>query len=355
MRPWTAVASVAGTFVVAATMVTGPLTLGVSGPSFTIAGEPRFLLFVSYFDALRRVCAEAAGDCRGREGDIDSDLAWFKRHGIDGIRILPNWYHYASGDKANDDALFTARSAGAGPARIRPHKWRVLQYVLDRAAAQGLLVDLTFTSDTIAGLSPEDYRAQIGEVTQALAGRAPHVLFDINNEFPRWTTREEMQRILAGHIRPFDPARLVTASSDSGSVSAAKAGEDAAFIGAGDARFVAAYHDPRDREQWFQEGTVRRVVGDLRQAVGPGRPIYLQEPMPFSRFCDSCPGVFDATPGRARAAARAAEAAGAAAWTFHTRSSFDLATRRYLDIVASGSPERTALEALRATTAPESR
>lgn len=352
MTPFVSVQNVAAAAGIVMALVAGrpavtSLTLGVSGPSFTVAGEPRFLLFVSYFDAMRRVCADVTGDCHGREGDIDADLAYFKRHGIDGIRIFPNWYHYASGAKANDDALFTVRGDGPGPARIRPAKLRVLRHVLDRAAAHGLLVDLTFTSDTIAGLSFEDYGAQIGEVTAALAGQAPHVLFDMNNEFPRWTTRDEMKRILVGHIRPSDPDRIVTASSDSGSVSAAKAGESAAFIGEGDARFVAAYHDGRDRERWFQDGTVRQVVADLRGAVGPARPIYLQEPMPVSRFCDSCQGVFDATPGRARAAARAAEAAGAAAWTFHTRSTFDLAQRRYVDLIPESAPERKALESLR--------
>jgi hypothetical protein len=44
---------------------------------------------------------------------------------------------------------------------------------------------------------------------------------------------------------------------------------------------------------------------------------------------------------------RAARAAGAAAWTFHTRNAFDLAERRYVDIVPEGSPERAELEALR--------
>jgi hypothetical protein len=323
-----------------------PPALGVSGAQLTVNDEPRFLLFVSYFDALRRVCPETTGDCRGREGDIDTDLAYFKAHGIDGIRILPNWYHYASGAKANDDGLFTADGAESTTARMRRDKWNVLIHVLERAAANGLLVDLTFTSDTLEGLSPDDYLAQIGEVTQGLSGRHPHVLFDLNNEFPRWTTRDEMKRILS-HVRSLDMSRLVTASLDSGSVGSVKAGEDAVFIGGDDPRFIAAYHDGRDVNRWFEAAAVGGTVSDLRKAVGTARPIYLQEPMPFSRFCDSCPGVFDGTPGHARTAFLAARDAGAAAWTFHTRRTFDLAQRRYVDIVPAGSPERTELEALR--------
>jgi hypothetical protein len=323
-----------------------PPLLGVSGAQLTVNGQPRFLLFVSYFDALRRVCLETTGDCRGREGDIDTDLVYFKTHGIDGIRILPNWYHYASGAKANDDSLFTADGTDGATARIRRDKWNVLIRVLDRAAAHGLLVDLTFTSDTLEGLSPEDYRAQIGEVTQGLAGGHPHVLFDLNNEFPRWTTRDEMKSIFS-HVRGLDASRLVTASLDSGSVGSEKAGEDAAFIGGDDPRFVAAYHDGRDVNRWFEVATVGGTVSALRKAAGTTRPIYLQEPMPFSRFCDSCGGVFDSTPGHARAAFLAARDAGAAAWTFHTRRSFDLAQRRYVDVVPAGSPERAELEALR--------
>lgn len=324
-----------------------PPSLGVEGPSLTVNGTPRFLIFISYFDAMRRLCPDATGDCAGRQQDIDTDLAYFKAHGIDGIRIFPNWFHYASGRKANDDALFAASGEGGGAAHIRQDKWRVLRGVLDRSAAHGLLVDVTFTSDTVQGLSPHDYASQIGEVAERLAGRDPHVLFDISNEYPRWSTRDEMRRILTSQIRRFDASRIVTASIDAGSVDSVKAGEDAAFIAGDDPRFIAAYHEGRDTSRWYQEDTIRRVIEELRQKLGPSRPIYLQEPMPVSRFCADCGGVVDAAPGHPRAAMRAAKAAGAAAWTFHTRNTFDLAARRYVDIVPEGSPERTELEALR--------
>ena len=52
--------------------------LGVEGPRFTVDGAPRFLLVVSYFDALR-----------ASDATLAADFAWLRRHGIDGVRIFP--------------------------------------------------------------------------------------------------------------------------------------------------------------------------------------------------------------------------------------------------------------------------
>src|SRR5438132_1128764 len=55
--------------------------LGIAGPAFTLDGRPRFLLLVSYFDALR--ASDAA---------LEADFAFLRRSGVDGVRIFPNWW-----------------------------------------------------------------------------------------------------------------------------------------------------------------------------------------------------------------------------------------------------------------------
>src|SRR5436305_1213191 len=91
-------------------------TLAVVNNHFTVNGAPQFLLFVSYFDAMRR--SNAGGQ---NTGDIDTDLQYFKDHGYDGIRILPNWWHYECAVNVNDradDGLFTTTT-------IRESRWPV--------------------------------------------------------------------------------------------------------------------------------------------------------------------------------------------------------------------------------------
>src|SRR5512138_87508 len=53
-----------------------PPRLATAGAAFTVDGRPRFLLLVSYFDALR--ASDAA---------LETDFAFFAAHGIDGVRI----------------------------------------------------------------------------------------------------------------------------------------------------------------------------------------------------------------------------------------------------------------------------
>jgi hypothetical protein len=123
-----------------------PLKLTISADTghayFRVDGVPRFLTFISYVDALRRMNAS---------GGVTEDFERINLRGFDGIRIFPNWWHYACGGNtaADDDALFT--SSGNGGV-IRQTKLQLLKDVLDAAKTYNLLVNVSFTADTITGM-----------------------------------------------------------------------------------------------------------------------------------------------------------------------------------------------------------
>ena len=300
-------------------------TLGVEADKFTIDGRAQFLIFVSYFDGLRRANARPPG------GGVDGDFAYFKRVGVDGIRVLPNW-HYLCGSGPSDDTqkLFTSKGT------INEPMWPVFVGLLDRAAFHGLAVDVTFTRDTFARQIPlTAYRAAIVEVAKRLraAGGHRHVLFDIQNEYPlHGMTGADVHGVLSA-VREVDPERIVTASAGSGDVV-----HDPTMT-------VTAYHDGRG-SRWSEAAIARVEIEAVRARAGvPAKPIYYQEPMPFRKFRGTCGHGEWPRPGHARAAARHARQQGAAAWTFHTRQSFDLRERSLLALLDADPEQKAELEA----------
>ena len=293
----------------------GPL-LGVEGTHFTVNGRPTFLLFVSYFDAMRRADAGADG--------LDADLAFF-RGKVDGIRIFANWLAYGCPATRAADTLFDLNG-------IDEQRWPSLVRVLDKASDSGLLVDLTFDRDAVrvaGGMSQAAYVRAVAAVTQRLKGRYANVYFDLQNEWDNKgahaITATELRQVAAAVHRE-DSSRLITASGRF----LADAGLD-----------FAAVHDPRDAH-WFAEP-------HYRAALAPGVATLFQEPMPFSAFC---PGQDkDDAPGRHVEAAGNARAAGAAGWTFHTRTTFKMdrgfkdGRSRFVDLASAA--EKTELSGLR--------
>jgi hypothetical protein len=314
----------------------GTPVLKISGDRFTVDGKPVFLLFVSYFDAMRR-----ANDGGRNDGDLDSDFEYIRRRGYHGIRIFPNWYHYRAGTPADDDGLFT------GEGVIRAGKWPVFLRVLERASAHGLIVDVSFTRDTVSDLSVERYGVQLAAVTRALRGNYPNVLFDLHNEFQLHLTLADMRTLLTAYVRPADPDRLVTASTDSGSTpTSERAGEIARELNLD----VAAHHEPRERDTWHTRAQVGAVLDGLRKGIGsPALPIYLQEPIAIATLCPPrChEDDWSDAPLSAQAAARHARDLGAAAWTFHTRSTFDLAHETFRQILDRDPRQKAEFEAVR--------
>jgi hypothetical protein len=282
-----------------------PIALGVTGDHFTVDGSPTFLIFVSYFDGTRRAAA----------GGVDADFAYLegKAHGV---RVLPNWWADPCALRSGADTLFDLDG------HIRPETWRQLQALFDSAAAHGLMVDLSLTRETVTDNATPPriltFAAYAGAVARLvgssdyLEGRYPHVLVDVQNEWPRFAEARDIEALLA-RTRAADPQRILAASSSGGPYQP---------VGLALPNFVAAYHDPRERD-WFTAGAASRVVAGVKAVLGSTvQPVYLQEPTPVSSQCSGQP--HDGDPSHFLEAMKQAKAAGAAAWTFHTRLGFAL-------------------------------
>jgi hypothetical protein len=311
--------------------------LAVEGARFTVDGVPRFLLIVSYFDALR-----------ASDAVLDADFAWLRDHGIDGIRIFPNWWRCAAvrqcGGHPGDDTLMDA--AGG----IRADRLARLRQVLAKAGQHRLVVDLSFARETVRGtsgatLSADAYAGALAAALKAL-GPLPHVMVDLQNEVYQnrlfaERAADDAPKVAALAGRLDAAARILFVSTNAGEA------ERYVYCGAsgpcpaGAAPLdVIAVHDAREANWHDRTPAVVRDLVALGSRRGP-RPIYLQEPMPWQdeRAPDRVERFLDA-------AARARRA-GAAAWTFHTRSAFILRDGRSLQAQASAG-ERQVIEQLRA-------
>ncbi len=277
--------------------------MSVRGDRIAVDGTTRFLVFLSYFDGVRRAQA----------GDPAPDLA-FVAPFVDGIRVLPNWWASTCPLRSGADTLIDLDGA------IRPGSWAALERLLDASVAHGLIVDVSFTRETVTdnavparALAPGLYERALVELVGSdayLKGRYPNVLVDVQNEWERFADAQTIERLLA-RVHQADPSRVLTASVS---------GERYRVAGRDIPTMLAAYHDPRGPE-WFSRAVVSGAVAAIRQQVS--QPIYLQEPMPWGTVCDG--QVHDESPEHHRTALEAARGAGAAAWTFHTRLTFDLA------------------------------
>jgi hypothetical protein len=299
-----------------------PLVVSTQLNYFTVDGTPKFLVFASYFDALR-----------ASDPTLVSDFTWMKSKGIDGIRIFPNWLNWGTPPTPASDTLIDA--AGA----LRPTVLTKFLHVLDLAKTHGLVVDVSFTCDTVTGLNHTNYKTGLTAATNALAGDSyRHVFFDLQNESNYLSCNgvgaptSNTQRLeLRDVVKTADPLRLVTISlveSDDtpGVTSEAEQVARTDFANLD----ILAYHDPRYSNWYDLTDDVVAAFGPpmncLNAAVlaaianNPGSstctPVYLQEPA-FS--APSSQAFIDAV--------KNAKAAGAAAWTFHTEKGFDLDTQ----------------------------
>jgi hypothetical protein len=274
-----------------------------------VDGQPRFIVFFSYFDAMR-----------ASDATLTSDFAYLQSKGITGIRIMANWWDWHAQPlvplQANDTLM-----DGAGV--LRPARLARLKTILTMAATYGFVVDLSFACETVAGLTYPGFVAGLADTARELGGDGyRHVLFDLQNESTHISCRgigsptTDAERLdMRNAVRNADPMRLVTASLEWESNTVATVGR--AVYGGFD---ILAYHDPRDGA-WYDQ--TDDVVIDFRNvsncalvltttANSPDstscKPFYLQEPN------------FVAPNGAAYLTAVAnAKSAGAAAWTFHTQ------------------------------------
>ena len=297
--------------------------LAVAGASFTVDARPRFLLLVSYFDALR-----------ASDATLEADFAFLRKHGVDGVRIFPNWWRCEAerrcGGHPGADTLFEA-----GSGRVRPDRLDRLRQVLDRAGRHGLIVDVSFARETVREngsapvLSPAAYGESVASVLRGLADGYPHVMIDLQNEIDQNRlfaagAAEDARQLAAMARRIAPPGRIVFASTNEAEAELVTyCGTPGLCPASARALDVLAVHDAR-HANWHDRtpAVVRtlRALGDRRGA----KPVYLQEPFAWQdeRAPDRLERFLDA-------AARA-KRAGAAAWTFHTRSAFILRDGRTL-------------------------
>jgi hypothetical protein len=305
-----------------------PPALGIAGAQFTVDGTPRFLVLVSYFDALR-----------APDAVIEADFAWLRRHGIDGVRIFPNWWRCDAGKcggHPGDDTLM------APDGTLRPTALARLKAVLAAAGRHGLLVDVSFARETVRDakgveLAPAAYAEGL-RATIAALGPDPHLMFDLQNEVYQnrifsESAGEDAPKVAALARRLDGEGRIVFVSSNSPEIERYAYADPAAID-------VLAVHDARERNWHDRTPAVVRDLVALAKRRGV-KPIYLQEAQAWQdeRAPDRVERFLDA-------AARARRA-GAAAWTFHTRSAFVLRDGRSMQTQASAD-ERRVIEQLRA-------
>ena len=330
--------------------------VSVDGNHYNIEGQPKFLIFVSYMDGWR---APRLGPCNDPNvTSLQCDFQWLKQIGFDGVRIFPNWLVYTDLNDPTwprnpgfgDDTLFT-------PTGLRPGRLNQLKEILDAAGAAGLVVDLTFTRDTVCGTAPSatcpddqrmsfaNYKAAVVETLSALANeseRFSHVIVDLQNERNLTGPTRVFQHLedaqvaeLAGAIRVVGGpiSQRLTAS-----IATPSAAEVANSVAVGSLN-MAAWHDERSAD-WYSQ-TQARVV-DLRThltQIGINVPISLQEPKPWQEDRDG---------DHMKIAVQGAKQACAASWTLHTRTAFNLTNSSFQRRLELDLPQRDLLTQLKA-------
>lgn len=298
--------------------------LQTRGAELLIDGVPSFAVLVSYFDAMR---ASAAA--------LETDFAFLASKGVRGVRIFPLWIR---DDQRADATLVDANG------RVRsPERWTHFTGILEKAAACGLIVDVTFNREQLAKTSTftvAEFESGIAEIARRLkaAGSHSHVLFDLQNErnhpdAPAMQLTVAEVRRLRDAVKRADPGRLLSMSTQGGVAESLSLARLAKLD-------VIAYHEIQEAG-WYKHTPA--IVRTLRAG---GLPIYLQE---MARAPDrgvTCDRV-DLEADPLVQALRAARLAGAAAWTFHTGAGFQLDVRPFQQELASCPREVDFLERLR--------
>jgi hypothetical protein len=295
----------------------GP-TLSTSGTHFTINGNQKFLLLVSYFDALDVP-----------ESHLARDFAQFQAWQIDGVRIFPNWL-----TSLGDPSYFAGDTVIDESGQTRPGPLANLAQFVSTASAYGLVVDVTFGADTIgpadqpsppngSTISYDNYKNGVTAVISYLSAHGySNVMYDLQNEHTRLGNGPQNINFSSTQLADIVAAAKSVAAGQpvfvsTESISASAAGTEAFNA----VETVVAYHEPRNNNWWLD---TPGIVSDAISASG-GKPVYLQEPARMGRP-PSCCSVSDF-----QSAYSAAQTYGAAAWTLHTGATFYMNNTDYLN------------------------
>jgi regulator of extracellular matrix RemA (YlzA/DUF370 family) len=288
-------------------------------------------LFISYFDGLRAA-------------NLAADLDYIARTlQFDGIRVLPNWQKRSDRLCAveSGDGLFDAAGRIRGDTVPASGPLKRLVDLVVAAGSRGLIVDVTFTRETVPGLSEDDYVSAVSRAATLLRPYR-HLIFDLQNEIDKNTLSEAATARLRRAIASADQSRIVVASRGGG------ASEVIGYNGRVGTSAIA-YHDPRATD-WAEQSAA--VVAPL---IASGKPVYLQEPQAWNSGLDVCGKIegktldADGNVAHFRRAVEKARAAGAAAWTFHTRQGFRLHDGTLRARIQANPAEKALLEGTAST------
>jgi hypothetical protein len=282
-----------------------PAGLGIAGNRFTLDGEERFVLGISYFSCLY-----------APDAVLDHDFAVFAERGFSLVRCWVNWpIHFDTWDTESADNFVLVRADGS----LDPDALAKLESIIALARDHGIVVDMTFNQDTPTKTFAA-HEAGIVAAAGALVGTTS-VLFDMqnetdhNNQLPDLFMNETQALDARNAVDAVDPLRLLAASTSKTTTLASYT------LGA--ELDIGAYHCCRNVgtiTDWA--AATSEAVANTRAVLGDGVPIYMQEPNRCGTgdqyaTCDGDGSEFVT-------AAVNAKTAGAAGWVFHTTASYDL-------------------------------
>ena len=308
----------------------GAPRLGAHGARFTLDGEPRFLLGISYYAGLG-----------ASEAFVQCDLDDMQQLGFRWIRVWATWAAFGNDVSAVD---------GEGNPR-EPFLQR-LEDLMVECGRRGMVVDVTLSRGNGVTGPPRlqtlaAHRRAVEAIVQRLRPR-PNWYLDLANERnlrdQRFVGFDELRELRAV-VRDLDAERLVTASHASHDLTREDVREYLRTVGA---NFLAP-HRPRNPEAPGQTAERAREALAWTRELGREVPVHYQEP--FRR------GFGRWQPPAAAFAAdlEGALAGGAAGWCFHNgdqrdhpegrpRRSFDLREQRLFDQL--DGEERAALDSI---------
>lgn len=307
------------------------LILETSGSRFTVNGQQKFLVFVSYFDALDQSSTNRW-----------NDFEYLRAEGVDGIRIFPNWWGLTSPYTANSQYHFAQDTLVKDDGTLRSTRITKFLQVLDDAKAKQLVVDVVFSAETVKSCSSTCYAPLNGvagtltkaelknalkEVTLLLANagsKYKHVMFDIQNETNSGNAGPSDRPITESDalamkqaIHAIDPYRVVTIS----------------FTSAAGGTSAANFADAADLDASNMHG--RRTMGFQNLTGGDVDAMRLASPLPayISEITHQLRTQDGWSVDNIRADMKAVKENGGAAWCFHTTKGHFLNSNNSLQFV----------------------
>jgi CubicO group peptidase (beta-lactamase class C family) len=296
--------------------VSGNTRIQTQGTQFTLNGQPKFLLGISYYGALG-----------APEETLHQDLAEIKERGFNWIRVWANWGAFGADAAAVDVE-----------GRPRPPQLKRLRDLVAMCDRLGIVVDVSLSrGNGVAGpprlQSHEAHQRAVETLVKELESHRNWYL-DLSNERnikdKRFTSFQELAR-LRERVRQLDSGRLVTASH-AGDIAAADLKE---YVDAVKVDFLSP-HRPRNAQSPGQTADKTRAYLEQMKALGRPLPVHYQEP--FRRGF----GKFEPKAEDFLVDLQNARSGGAAGWCLHNgdqrrqpdgrpRRSFDLRHQRLFE------------------------